>query len=509
VIVVLGAAARLHGISSMSLWVDEAIIANAVSIGQIPGYLRYPASNRPFGYLVTSGWIAGVHNSELSLRLLSVVPSIGTLVLLAWISRRLFRSHALALTALAAMAANSWSVTFAKDFKPYALEQFLVVSLLFLHLMWIRRGHTAWLVALAVVAAVSPLLSHTAVFALPWYGVLVWLELRARGVASGAVCFELSIATALVVAIVQYALVGSNTPPGEFTATSTSYLRDVSIAELPGWYARQLARLILDFGSVGVEPPNVRTSSGAALAFVFVGGWLLAVRSFVVRRELPALLLLVAPVLAPGALALVFPWPFGPERMNLYMVPLVTLTVFLGWDRFLAQRSSRWPVLAVVAATIVLQIPTDTVAFTAKHARFGNAQEELRPALERIAVLEPSDLAGRPADAACIVFSSMSTYALNYYRFFSAAHRDGVRRLLARHPTEVLRTRDSASVSRGLEHALYACPRLWIVLAHYNDDEAATMRDVLARSGATLGWDEDLAGAKLILAQRASSGVVE
>ncbi len=505
----LGAVVRLYGVSSMSLWVDEAIIANAVSVGQLGGYLRYPASNRPLGYLVTSGWIAGVHNSELSLRLLSVVPSIGTLVVLAWISRRLFRSRALALTALTAMAANAWSVTFAKDFKPYALEQLVVVSLLFFYLMWIRRGHTAWLVMLAVVAVVSPLFSHTAVFALPWYGVLVWRELRKRGAARRAAWFALSIALALVVAIVQYALVGSNTPPEEFTATSASYLRDVPIAELPRWYARQLATLILDFGSAGVEPPDVRTGSGATLAVVFLGGWLLAVGSFLARRELSSLLLLVAPVLAPGALALVFAWPFGPERMNLSMVPLVTLTVFLGWDRLLAQRSSRWPVLAVVAATIVLQIPTDTAAFTAKHARFGNAQEEIRPALERIAASEPPDPAGRASDVACIVFSSMSTYALNYYRFFSAAHRDGVRRLLARHPSEVLRTRDPASVLQGLEHALHACPRLWIVLAHYNDDEAATTRDVLSRSGATVTWDEDLPGAKLILAQRASSGTVE
>lgn len=489
----------------MSLWADEAVIANTVSAGHLPGYLRYPATNRPFGYLVANGWIAGVHSSEMSLRLVSVLPSIGTLVLLAGITRWLFRSHALALAALASMAANAWSVTFAKDFKPYALEQFLVVSLLFLYLMWVRRGGAGWLVSLATVAAVSPLFSHTAVFALPWYGLLIWLDPREGGQAHRRVLFALAIALALAVAIVQYVLVGARTPADLFASTSAGYLQGVPISELPRWYARQLALLVLDFGAVGLEPPDVRTSRGAALAVVYLGGWVLAVRAFVVQRDLPALLLLVAPVFAPAVLALVFTWPFGPERLNLYLVPLVTLTVFLGWDRVLARRRSRWPALVVVAAAVVLQIPTDTAAFTSKYARFGNAQEEFRPAIERIISLEPADAAERRADSSCILFSSMSSYALNYYRFFHSTHRGVVRRLLWHHPNEVLRARDPASVESAVAHALYACPRLWIVLAHYNEDEAMATRQALTRSGVTMLWEEEFIGALLFLAQQPAS----
>lgn len=508
-LVTLGAMIRFHGVAAMSLWADEAVIANAVSVGRLAGYLRYPATNRPFGYLVTNGWIANVHNSELSLRLLSLLPSIGTLVLLAFVTRWLFRSRALALVALASMAVNAWSVTYAKEFKPYALEQFVVVACVFLYLVWVRRGGIWWLASLAGVIAVSPLFSHTAVFVVPGLGLLVWLDLRDGRARRERAWFFAALVSAMLIAIVQYALIGSQTPADQFTGTSEGYLQDVPIVELPRRSSHQLSRLILDFASVGLDPPDPRTATGVALAVVFLGGWLLAIGSFVARRERAELLLLVAPVIVPAVLALVFTWPFGPERMNLYMVPLVTLTVFLGWDRLYAKRRSRWLVAAVVVAAIVLQIPADTSAFTRKHPRFGNAQEEMRPALERIVLIEADHATSRHADPACIVFSSMSVYALNYYRFFSTAHREGVRGLLSRHPSEVLGGRESANVTDGIEHALHACRRLWIVLSHYNDGEVSATRDALSRSGAMVVWEENLLGVVLVLVQQASVGAAK
>ena len=342
VIIAVGIGIRFYGASSMSLWVDEAVIANRVSVGKVAGYLAYPASNRPLGYLLISGWIARVYNSELVLRLTSIVPSIATLVLVTQIGFHLFRSRGLALLASASVALNAWSVTFAKDFKPYALEQCIAILFLYLYLRWRRGGSSRVLAILGLSIAIGPLFSHTAVFAAPLYGLAVGLELHRSGDWRSIAWFQLCVALACIAAVVQYALMGAQTPPELFTSSSASYVQGVRVSEIPTWGLERLGALILDFGPIGLEPPDLHTLSGALVGAIYLGGWVLGASVMAVRRQARLFLVLVGPVLVPAALALVFPWPFGPERLNLYMIPLVTLTVFFGWDELLARPSLSW-----------------------------------------------------------------------------------------------------------------------------------------------------------------------
>ena len=70
--------------------------------------------------------------------------------------------------------------------------------------------------------------------------------------------------------------------------------------------------------------------------------------------------------------------------------------------------------------------------------------------------------------------------------------------LLWRSPHEVLRTRESEEVARLVGHAIYACPRLWIVLSHYREGELEATRAAIAASGATTVYEEEFVGALLV-----------
>jgi hypothetical protein len=497
-IVAIGSSVRLIGVGSMSLWADEAVIANIVSVGRISTYASYPASNRPIGYLLVSGWLAGLHNAEWTLRSTSFVPSIAALILFAPICLGLFRSKALALTALASFAFNAWSITYAKDFKPYALEQLVSVGFLGLYLSWRRTGSRLRLAGLGLLAALAPLFSHTAILLSPCYALAVLLAPRSASDRGARRWMLAGVGLSCIVAVVQYVLVGSNTPPELFTTASPSYFRYEGAVAAILWTFERWARMVVDFGPIGLEPPNLATPAGFGTAAVYLGGSALCLRSIVRRRDLQLFLLLVAPLMGTAALALVFPWPFGPERVNLFLIPLVTLMAFLGWDTLseLPLPAGACLRLAVIVTSIGCQQPSDARQFTAKYARFGNAQEELRDALAMIATGE--EIAAEAGRRGCVLFSTMSRYALNYHRSFDVTHRDDVRRLLWSRPHEILRDRDADSVEAGVRHALYACPRLWIVLSHYNEIELRAVRDAIEAAGA---WsnEEELVGVQLFV----------
>lgn len=418
-LVVAGAAVRLIGVGSMSLWVDEAAIANVVSRGRWDAYLRYPASNRPFGYLVASGWLAAVHNSELSLRLLSLVPSLASLALVVAVARRLLRSRAFVVLAIFSLAFSAWLVTFAKDFKPYALEHCVVLLWLWLFLRWRDEAAARPPVALMGTIALAPLFTHAPIFAAPWYGLAVIGTAVRRGRRGTAIAAVACLVLALAIALVQYRWIGSRTPPAPFMEGSSSYFTGRVDRAVAVWWAERFKALLVDFATVAREPVDGTAWRGATFLALCLLGWCLALARFVVRAEWSLFCVLVGPILTPMLLAPWFPWPFGPERVNLYAVTLVTLPILLGWELVLTCERARPARVLLALALVALQLPLDLHAYDEKYARFGSAQEELVPALQSVMEIESSS-PGDPSTAACVVFNHMSSYAVRYYSTYHA-----------------------------------------------------------------------------------------
>jgi hypothetical protein len=498
-IVLVGIAVRLIGVASMSLWVDEAAIANVVSRGRWAAYVIYPASNRPFGYLVMSGWLAAARNSELALRASSLVPAVLGVPLMAVLARRLFRFPSFVLIATLSYALNGWLVTYAKDFKPYSAEQFLVLLWLVLFLRW-QEGSAASLAVLAATMTISPLFGHASVFAIPLLAAAVAWECRRRETPRVALAFALCTAAALAIAVVQFRWVGRRTPPALFVGAPT-YFNHARDGFVVGWWLRQGVDLLAAFVPIDHDVATSAPARGHVLLVLTLVGWLLGALRFAARREVPAALVLIGPIVAAMVLSALFPWPFGPERQNLYMVPLLTTTVLLGWEFALGGARAGPARLALVAAFAAVQMPTRVDAWTAKDTRFGSAQEEIVPALEAVArFARELDLQG-PGES-CLVFNQMSAYAVRYYAPGQQRLAPRVSALLVSHPHEFAPARSADAMQLVVERALASCDVVWVVLAHYGVGELDGVHVALGeRDVATLD-EQEFPGATLFAAAR-------
>jgi hypothetical protein len=204
---------------------------------------------------------------------------------------------------------------------------------------------------------------------------------------------------------------------------------------------------------------------GGVFLALCVTGWVLAVVRFATRSEWALLCVLVGPLTVPLFLSLWFPWPFGPERVNLYLVSPIALTILLGWEFALTNRRTTPLRVAFALVFVGLQMPSDLSAYGEKYGRFGNAQEELVPALQAVVDIEGSQSA--LPSAGCIVFSNMSSYAVRSYSTFHVRTAPRLKAFLAERPHAFVPSREPEQVQASIRRALTSCPRVWIVLSHY------------------------------------------
>jgi hypothetical protein len=198
----------------------------------------------------------------------------------------------------------------------------------------------------------------------------------------------------------------------------------------------------------------------------------------------------------PLFLSLWFPWPFGPERVNLYLVSPIALTILLGWEFALTNRRTTPLRVAFALVFVGLQMPSDLSAYCEKYGRFGNAQEELVPALQAVVDIEGSQSA--LPSAGCIVFSNMSSYAVRYYSTFHVRTAPRLKAFLAERPHAFVPSREPEQVQASIRRALTSCPRVWIVLSHYNDEEIEAARRLSREPEVDILYEHDFIGATVL-----------
>jgi hypothetical protein len=494
-----GVVVRLIGVATMALWVDEAAIANVVSRGQIAGYLAYPASNRPLGHLIASGWLVAWHNSELALRAISLLASLASLVVVARLAALLFRTEGFVLACVVATALNGWLVSAAKEFKPYALEHLLVVLGLLLAVRFRRTGRRATLAALLATIVVAPAFAHGTIFVLPLCAaVAAWQCARERRRGAAAAALLAGVASVLL-AGAQYALIGVRTSSTLFRAWHDSYFPQAG-GSLAGWTVERVAALLTTFVPIAYDPAPGLAPLRAVLGAACVAGWVAGVVRFALRREGWLAVLLVGPLLPPLALGVIGAWPFGPERVNLCLAAPLLLTTLLGWEMLFERVPSAAARVALGVLALALQLPLDRAAFIEKNPRYGVAQEEVVAALQAVARRDAHD--GRVLPP--LVLNGMSRHATSYYRRFHHAERATIDALLHRHTTRWI-PRQTGAMRAAVGEALARDGAVSVVLVHYLDAELAEARAALAAASATVD-EERFPGAVVLHGRRPAAG---
>lgn len=158
-------ALRLYGVWAEPLWYDEQITVGFLpySLSEFLHHVRYGSPGiPPLYFLLEYGWAHQVHDSVLSLRLLSVAFGFGTVVLL-YLLGRMLADHGVAVTATALMALNSFHIFQSQEIRMYAMGTFLCVLSYVLYVASLRGARWPWL---AVVGVVNGLLFWTHPFTL-------------------------------------------------------------------------------------------------------------------------------------------------------------------------------------------------------------------------------------------------------------------------------------------------------------------------------------------------------
>ncbi|MBI4318155.1 MAG: glycosyltransferase family 39 protein [Chloroflexi bacterium] len=167
--VVVGFAIRLHGLDTLSLWLDEAFsfhIATQPGLLALLNQVAIEDNHPPFYYVLLSGWLPVVGDSEFALRFVSVAAGTLSIPLIARLGASIF-DRRVGLMAAALLAISPLSIWYSREARMYALVCLLAIASVVLFV----RCQECWSVRTAVayvVVSLLMLLTH-------YYGFFIFL----------------------------------------------------------------------------------------------------------------------------------------------------------------------------------------------------------------------------------------------------------------------------------------------------------------------------------------------
>ena len=469
-IIAAGTLFRISGALTTPLWNDEA--RQAVALGgdiDIADLATWPLNLRPVLYLLVGKLSIGIHDVEWMLRLTSLVPSIAALLVTFALARLLFASRASVVFCVFCIALNPWLIDFAKEYKPYALEHFLVTLQCYLVFRWLRRG--GGLCALLVIAAIAPLLGFACIFVEPVVlavlAVAAWRDGDRRTLAVIAA----TAAVTLALFATQYALFQQHATRMGFRYWNENFYDS-------DFHVRRFAGHLHDIAGRFAAGPSWWSALSPVLAAVNAALFAIGIAVIAIRRRWQLLAIIVGPLVLPLVASVAGRWPYGMVRVNLYLIGLVVLAWSAALDFALASQRLRRAGLATAAALVALQLPLEPRQLLDKQIPAGHMRPVLRAMdmpglLDRIFAAEADRL---PAGAKlCVHVSAEARPVFTYY----TRQRDGSAAVSARlHPGRMLsyNTRytmlEMAAAIRG------DAQPCWLIRSYMYDEQLAYHRVV-------------------------------
>jgi len=344
-LMILAAALRFSTLTQQSFWYDEAFTPVHVLHASLAATLRavvHTENTPPLWYVIAWADARVFGTGELALRLPSALAGVAT-VPVAWaIGRELTGRRTTAIAAAALVACNPLFVWYSQEARAYELSV-LTVALAMLCLLRARRAAAAgepsgrWLAAFAVSGSLA-LLTHyfTAFLLLGMVGLLLWDLVRERAGQAG----------------------------------------------LPGsagrWHRRATLSAVGFVAAVGIALVPLAVAQGGHNA-QWIGRWALGSR----LATIPQYYLTGY----SGA-------PLGHGIELLVALPIIVGIVFGLW-RVLLPREERGAMVALVIAAAGILIPFALVGFGADYLGPRNLVAAMIPITALIAVVVPSQRAGR------------------------------------------------------------------------------------------------------------------
>jgi hypothetical protein len=438
-LVLLGAylRSRRYWLDPLGLWVDEATWGLRLFRRSLTA-LEF----RPIAYMALTKLIVKVYCDERTLRLLSYAAGLLSLPLSADLAKYLFRSRWVRVSCVAVVAYNPLLIDMAREFKPYSVEFFVHLTLVWLFVRWkISRSRT-WFAALLLCSVFAFTFAYNIVFLLPGlFTVLGYTLLRAKAQRALAVTVVATLA-AMAVMLAVYVCVLRGTVKDDDGGTEQFWGKKYDVFYLPSaqpsahplarasWLIAKYRDLAVFPGSHGNKPstatPVVSETTGqlsalgsyAWLALHFAG--LAALIAY--RRQW--LLLLTSPLLVCAVFNGLNLWPFGAFRSNVFLLVYLILIPMFGLDALLSLRApvARLAGAAGVALLLAANLSTGFEPHIRKH--FFCTQSEMGSLLGSMASVRAQQPERLRLHATLVLLDSYSCAPF----IFDAVYNDSARR---------------------------------------------------------------------------------
>jgi uncharacterized membrane protein len=354
---------RLLHLGEISLWIDEATLANLSRTTTLQHLIDLTRSrfSSPLGMPLLAFIIEKFSVSTWILRFPSVLFSVGAIAIILALPRvGISRGYCLA---AAAVLAISWSqIRYAQELREYALSVFVVAVQMYLFFQYLEKSSLRNQVALTIGIVAAPFLAYGSCFSALAIIVCTAIIQSDRGSKGWLLDVAVMTATFVMAAIFNYLTVAKYQEyalSSEYLAGGFPPVREDSAVV---WIARSVKWLLNSFqGYIGWDFAGFDT----AALFIFL--IVVSLAHFVFKparlKQEPTLLLFV--VLVGGSVLAGFLrlYPFGPIRHQLYAAPVVTLAIVragaLLWSQFDIQwrRLTFCSIVAIVLATSAIRIP--------------------------------------------------------------------------------------------------------------------------------------------------------
>ena len=462
---------RRYWIDPLGLWVDEATWGIRL--------FRRPLTQlefRPIGYMALTKLIVTVYSDERTLRLLSYVAGVASLLITADLSKYLFKSRLIRVLCVAVVAYNPLLIDMTREFKPYSVEFCVHLGLVWLYVRWHESRSRARLGALLACSALAFPFAYNVVFLLPGlFTLLGYTLLRAKAYRARIVTVCAAIAAIALMATIYVSALRVRTEDSSGTEQFWGHKYDVfylptalqpsSLTARVSWLARKYGDLAAFPGSHGNRPLTASASvTGTTSKLAQVGSctWLLLhgvglLALLLYRRQwLP---LLLGPLLVSMVFNALSLWPFGAFRSNVFLLAYVMLIPMFSLDLLL---TARFVIARSVGAfgaglLLVTNLSTGFEPHIRKH--FFSTQTEMTRLVEHMAAVRAQQPIGLRNHATLVVLDSYSCAPF----IFEAAYNDSARREVGSFLKEIDVRCLNVSAAQKLLHELRGQPFFIVV----------------------------------------------
>jgi len=304
-------------LESRPLWLDEAMLANNIRSRTFLQLFK-PLDNHqgaPVGFLIAEKLLWNCLHTDWSLRLVSLVAGLATLLLIDVIVKSVLPGAGRVFAAM--LAATSLPlIYYSTEIKPYALDVAIGLLIVVCAMRWANRRSSRALLALGMIGTLGVWFSYTAILVLGAVGVMLFIEaLRSRDRKA-----MLSISGSATAWLLSFMAV--------YVLTMRHLSTDHSLSDY--WeagfmpYSRGAASWMLGALVKTFRAPGGFQSTKLAALSAFIGAiWLWRKRN--VRLCGTLILIVVMPLIA----AMLHEYPFA-GRLILFIVPAEILLIACG-----------------------------------------------------------------------------------------------------------------------------------------------------------------------------------